>query len=131
MCERKEFDPTHFQRNSRVCVRVCARLFSLLQLCYLYAELYKQSIPKETRRIFGELHSTFMDRSAVSLYRHVLAPCSILTLARTHPSTHCLTLFFFIIIIFTQQLKVAVPDSIAADMGKPALFFILFPPLAS
>ncbi|KAI5608365.1 rho guanine nucleotide exchange factor 12 isoform X2 [Silurus asotus] len=33
-------------------------------LCYLYAELYKQSNPKETRRIFGELHSTFMDRSA-------------------------------------------------------------------
>ncbi|KAF5899837.1 rho guanine nucleotide exchange factor 12-like isoform X1, partial [Clarias magur] len=33
-------------------------------LCYLYAELYKQSNSKETRRIFGELHSTFMDRSA-------------------------------------------------------------------
>ncbi|XP_053086248.1 rho guanine nucleotide exchange factor 12 isoform X2 [Pangasianodon hypophthalmus] len=33
-------------------------------LCYLYAELYKQSNPKETRRIFGELHSTFMDRTA-------------------------------------------------------------------
>ncbi|XP_053473640.1 rho guanine nucleotide exchange factor 12 isoform X2 [Ictalurus furcatus] len=49
-------------------------------LCYLYAELYKQSNPKETRRIYGELHSTFMDRSA--------------------------------------QLKVAVPDSISADMER-------------
>ncbi|KAM9441062.1 rho guanine nucleotide exchange factor 12 isoform 2-T2 [Clarias gariepinus] len=49
-------------------------------LCYLYAELYKQSNSKETRRIFGELHSTFMDRSA--------------------------------------PLKVAVPDSISADMDR-------------
>ncbi|XP_058239842.1 rho guanine nucleotide exchange factor 12 isoform X1 [Hemibagrus wyckioides] len=49
-------------------------------LCYLYAELYKQSNPKETRRIYGELHSTFIDRSA--------------------------------------QLKVLVPDPIAADMDR-------------
>ncbi|XP_060769311.1 rho guanine nucleotide exchange factor 12 isoform X2 [Neoarius graeffei] len=44
-------------------------------LCYLYAELYKQSNPKDTRRIFGELHSTFMDRSA---QLKVVAPDSIL-----------------------------------------------------
>ncbi|XP_027034400.2 rho guanine nucleotide exchange factor 12 isoform X3 [Tachysurus fulvidraco] len=49
-------------------------------LCYLYAELYKQSNPKETRRTYSELHSTFIDRSA--------------------------------------QLKVLVPDSIAADMDR-------------
>ncbi|XP_048837433.1 rho guanine nucleotide exchange factor 12-like isoform X7 [Brienomyrus brachyistius] len=33
-------------------------------LCYLYAELYKQTNSKETRRVFMELHSFFMERGA-------------------------------------------------------------------
>ncbi|XP_023681939.2 rho guanine nucleotide exchange factor 12-like isoform X3 [Paramormyrops kingsleyae] len=33
-------------------------------LCYLYAELYKHTNSKETRRIFMELHSFFMERGA-------------------------------------------------------------------
>ncbi|KAL2095087.1 hypothetical protein ACEWY4_009806 [Coilia grayii] len=33
-------------------------------LCYLYADLYKQTNPKETRRIFMDLHTFFMDRTA-------------------------------------------------------------------
>ncbi|KAJ8280592.1 hypothetical protein GJAV_G00056630 [Gymnothorax javanicus] len=33
-------------------------------LCYLYAELYKQTSSKETRRIFMELNTFFMDRTA-------------------------------------------------------------------
>ncbi|KAL4647508.1 rho guanine nucleotide exchange factor 12-like isoform X2 [Arapaima gigas] len=35
-----------------------------LLLCYLYADLYKQTNSKETRRIFMEMHSFFMDRGA-------------------------------------------------------------------
>uniref|UniRef100_A0A3Q2CKQ0 Rho guanine nucleotide exchange factor (GEF) 12a n=1 Tax=Cyprinodon variegatus TaxID=28743 RepID=A0A3Q2CKQ0_CYPVA len=34
-------------------------------LCYLYAELYKQTNSKETRRVFLDLHTFFMDRGAV------------------------------------------------------------------
>ncbi|KAG5836913.1 hypothetical protein ANANG_G00233720 [Anguilla anguilla] len=33
-------------------------------LCYLYAELYKQTSSKDTRRIFMELNTFFMDRAA-------------------------------------------------------------------
>ncbi|KAM4742804.1 rho guanine nucleotide exchange factor 12 isoform 2-T2 [Anableps anableps] len=33
-------------------------------LCYLYAELYKQTNSKETRRVFMDLHTFFMDRGA-------------------------------------------------------------------
>ncbi|XP_036392087.1 rho guanine nucleotide exchange factor 12-like isoform X2 [Megalops cyprinoides] len=33
-------------------------------LCFLYAELYKQAGSKDTRRIFMDLHSFFMDRAA-------------------------------------------------------------------
>uniref|UniRef100_A0AAR2J0L0 DH domain-containing protein n=1 Tax=Pygocentrus nattereri TaxID=42514 RepID=A0AAR2J0L0_PYGNA len=43
----------------------CLFLFFLLQLCYLYAELYKQSNSKDTRRLFIDLHTFFMDRTAV------------------------------------------------------------------
>ncbi|XP_031427370.1 rho guanine nucleotide exchange factor 12 isoform X3 [Clupea harengus] len=49
-------------------------------LCYLYADLYKQTNPKETRRIFMDLHTFFMDRTA--------------------------------------NLKVAVPESISADLER-------------
>uniref|UniRef100_A0A6Q2ZKZ4 Rho guanine nucleotide exchange factor (GEF) 12a n=1 Tax=Esox lucius TaxID=8010 RepID=A0A6Q2ZKZ4_ESOLU len=34
-------------------------------LCYLYADLYKQTNSKETRRIFMDFHAFFMDRAAV------------------------------------------------------------------
>uniref|UniRef100_A0AAX7V9W0 Rho guanine nucleotide exchange factor (GEF) 12a n=1 Tax=Astatotilapia calliptera TaxID=8154 RepID=A0AAX7V9W0_ASTCA len=37
-------------------------------LCYLYADLYKQTNSKETRRVFMGLHNFFIDRGAVSLY---------------------------------------------------------------
>ncbi|KAB1254696.1 Rho guanine nucleotide exchange factor 12 [Camelus dromedarius] len=37
---------------------------SLLQLCYLYSDLYKQTNSKETRRVFLEFHQFFLDRSA-------------------------------------------------------------------
>uniref|UniRef100_A0A8C7W679 Rho guanine nucleotide exchange factor 12 n=1 Tax=Oncorhynchus mykiss TaxID=8022 RepID=A0A8C7W679_ONCMY len=33
-------------------------------LCYLYADLYKQTNSKETRRIFMDFHTFFMDRAA-------------------------------------------------------------------
>ncbi|XP_033832410.1 rho guanine nucleotide exchange factor 12 isoform X2 [Periophthalmus magnuspinnatus] len=33
-------------------------------LCYLYADLYKQTNSKETRRVFMDLHSFFIDRGA-------------------------------------------------------------------
>ncbi|KAM4589709.1 rho guanine nucleotide exchange factor 12 isoform 6-T6 [Fundulus diaphanus] len=33
-------------------------------LCYLYADLYKQTNSKETRRVFMDLHTFFMDRGA-------------------------------------------------------------------
>ncbi|XP_036005366.1 rho guanine nucleotide exchange factor 12 isoform X7 [Fundulus heteroclitus] len=33
-------------------------------LCYLYADLYKQTNSKETRRVFMDLHAFFMDRGA-------------------------------------------------------------------
>uniref|UniRef100_A0A4W5M8F5 DH domain-containing protein n=1 Tax=Hucho hucho TaxID=62062 RepID=A0A4W5M8F5_9TELE len=38
-------------------------------LCFLYADLYKQTNSKETRRIFMDFHTFFMDRAAV---RHTL-----------------------------------------------------------
>lgn len=37
-----------------------------LQLCYLYADLYKQTNSKDTRRVFMALHTFFIDRGAVS-----------------------------------------------------------------
>ncbi|XP_030007532.1 rho guanine nucleotide exchange factor 12 isoform X3 [Sphaeramia orbicularis] len=49
-------------------------------LCYLYADLYKQTNSKETRRVFMDLHSFFIDRGA--------------------------------------NLKVAVPESISADLDR-------------
>ncbi|KAI4900712.1 hypothetical protein NFI96_029145 [Prochilodus magdalenae] len=49
-------------------------------LCYLSTELYKQSNSKDTRRLFIELHTSFMDRTA--------------------------------------HLKVAMPDSISADLDR-------------
>ncbi|XP_037534080.1 rho guanine nucleotide exchange factor 12, partial [Nematolebias whitei] len=33
-------------------------------LCYLYADFYKQTNPKETRRVFLDFHTIFMDRAA-------------------------------------------------------------------
>ncbi len=36
------------------------------QLCYLYADFYKQTNSKETRRVFMDLHTFFIDRGAVS-----------------------------------------------------------------
>uniref|UniRef100_A0A667Y449 Rho guanine nucleotide exchange factor 12 n=1 Tax=Myripristis murdjan TaxID=586833 RepID=A0A667Y449_9TELE len=36
-------------------------------LCYLYADLYKQTNSKETRRVFMDLHNFFIDRGAVYL----------------------------------------------------------------
>uniref|UniRef100_A0A673A7Z6 Rho guanine nucleotide exchange factor (GEF) 12a n=1 Tax=Sphaeramia orbicularis TaxID=375764 RepID=A0A673A7Z6_9TELE len=52
--------------------------FDPAPLCYLYADLYKQTNSKETRRVFMDLHSFFIDRGA--------------------------------------NLKVAVPESISADL---------------
>ncbi|XP_061136953.1 rho guanine nucleotide exchange factor 12 isoform X4 [Syngnathus typhle] len=49
-------------------------------LCYLYADLYKQTNSKETRRMFMDLHTFFIDRGA--------------------------------------HLKVAVPESISADLDR-------------
>ncbi|KAI3354289.1 hypothetical protein L3Q82_018826, partial [Scortum barcoo] len=49
-------------------------------LCYLYADLYKQTNSKETRRVFMDLHTFFIDRGA--------------------------------------NLKVAVPESISADLDR-------------
>uniref|UniRef100_A0A4W6D0E1 Rho guanine nucleotide exchange factor 12 n=1 Tax=Lates calcarifer TaxID=8187 RepID=A0A4W6D0E1_LATCA len=37
-------------------------------LCYLYADLYKQTNSKETRRVFMDLHTFFIDRGAVSTF---------------------------------------------------------------
>uniref|UniRef100_A0A673A7V6 Rho guanine nucleotide exchange factor (GEF) 12a n=1 Tax=Sphaeramia orbicularis TaxID=375764 RepID=A0A673A7V6_9TELE len=43
-------------------------------LCYLYADLYKQTNSKETRRVFMDLHSFFIDRGAVkSVNVHVFS----------------------------------------------------------
>lgn len=52
----------------------------LLQLCYLYSDLYKQTNSKETRRVFLEFHQFFLDRSAVS-YQLILYNlcCSMLS----------------------------------------------------
>lgn len=44
----------------------------LLQLCYLYSDLYKQTNSKETRRVFLEFHQFFLDRSAVSYQVNVI-----------------------------------------------------------
>nr|XP_020454230.1 rho guanine nucleotide exchange factor 12-like isoform X2 [Monopterus albus] len=55
-------------------------------LCYLYADMYKQTSSKESRRIFMEFHSLFMDRTA--------------------------------------NLKVPVPETIAAEMEKRRLELI-------
>lgn len=41
-------------------------LKSYFQLCYLYADFYKQTNSKETRRVFMDLHNFFIDRGAVS-----------------------------------------------------------------
>lgn len=41
-------------------------LISCPQLCYLYADFYKQTNSKETRRVFIDLHTFFIDRGAVS-----------------------------------------------------------------
>ncbi|KAM9318422.1 rho guanine nucleotide exchange factor 12 [Pholidichthys leucotaenia] len=49
-------------------------------LCYLYADLYKQTNSKETRRVFMDLHNFFIDRAA--------------------------------------NLKVAVPESVSADLDR-------------
>ncbi|XP_054649724.1 rho guanine nucleotide exchange factor 12 isoform X3 [Dunckerocampus dactyliophorus] len=49
-------------------------------LCYLYADFYKQTNSKETRRVFMDFHNFFIDRGA--------------------------------------HLKVAVPDSISADLDR-------------
>lgn len=42
-------------------------LISCPQLCYLYADFYKQTNSKETRRVFIDLHTFFIDRGAVSV----------------------------------------------------------------
>ncbi|XP_044209651.1 rho guanine nucleotide exchange factor 12 isoform X3 [Thunnus albacares] len=55
-------------------------------LCYLYADLYKQTNSKETRRVFMDLHTFFIDRGA--------------------------------------NLKVAVPESISADLDRRRTEFI-------
>ncbi|CAK6968120.1 rho guanine nucleotide exchange factor 12 isoform X1 [Scomber scombrus] len=55
-------------------------------LCYLYADLYKQTNSKETRRVFMDLHTYFIDRGA--------------------------------------NLKVAVPESISADLDRRRTEFI-------
>uniref|UniRef100_A0A667YJG5 Rho guanine nucleotide exchange factor 12 n=1 Tax=Myripristis murdjan TaxID=586833 RepID=A0A667YJG5_9TELE len=43
-------------------------------LCYLYADLYKQTNSKETRRVFMDLHNFFIDRGAVYRRRTELIP---------------------------------------------------------
>ncbi|XP_054902717.1 rho guanine nucleotide exchange factor 12 [Poeciliopsis prolifica] len=55
-------------------------------LCYLYAEMHKQTSSKESRRLFMEFHSLFLDRTA--------------------------------------NLKVPVPDTIAAELEKRRLELI-------
>lgn len=55
-------------------------------LCYLYADLYKQTNSKETRRVFMDLHTFFIDRGA--------------------------------------NLKVAVPETISADLDRRRTEFI-------
>ncbi|XP_051903574.1 rho guanine nucleotide exchange factor 12-like [Hippocampus zosterae] len=55
-------------------------------LCFLYADIHKQSNPKESRRFFMEFHSLFVDRTA--------------------------------------NLKVSVPDAVAAELDKRRLELI-------
>uniref|UniRef100_A0A3P9LK15 Rho guanine nucleotide exchange factor 12 n=1 Tax=Oryzias latipes TaxID=8090 RepID=A0A3P9LK15_ORYLA len=43
-------------------------------LCYLYADLFKQTNPKETRRVFTDLNNFFIDRAA---HLKVLVPESV------------------------------------------------------
>uniref|UniRef100_A0A673A695 Rho guanine nucleotide exchange factor (GEF) 12a n=1 Tax=Sphaeramia orbicularis TaxID=375764 RepID=A0A673A695_9TELE len=50
-------------------------------LCYLYADLYKQTNSKETRRVFMDLHSFFIDRGAVST--HLMNTSGLLDRRRT------------------------------------------------
>ena len=51
---------------------ISSPFLSLLQLCYLYSDLYKQTNSKETRRVFLEFHQFFLDRSAVSYQVNIL-----------------------------------------------------------
>lgn len=48
-------------------ITVLRLLILCLQLCYLYTDLYKQTNSKETRRVFMDLHTFFIDRGAVSI----------------------------------------------------------------
>uniref|UniRef100_A0AAQ4QEK5 Rho guanine nucleotide exchange factor 12 n=1 Tax=Gasterosteus aculeatus aculeatus TaxID=481459 RepID=A0AAQ4QEK5_GASAC len=50
-------------------------------LCYLYADFYKQTNSKETRRVFMDLHTFFIDRGAVSAV--ICSPLSNMDRRRT------------------------------------------------
>lgn len=79
------------------------------QLCYLYADMHKQTSSKESRRFFMEFHSLFMDRTAVSY-------CALLVF----PPSSFLCLYWaelFVLFRCFQNLKVPVPETVAAELG--------------
>lgn len=88
-------------------------VFRPLQLCYLYADMHKQTSSKESRRFFMEFHSLFMDRTAVShwIWIFSISPSVSFPLDKVSHSIKYFVSFLF------QNLKVPVPETIAAELG--------------
>lgn len=87
----------------------------LCQLCYLYADMHKQTNAKESRRFFMEFHSLFMDRTAVSFF---FSSSDWFLLFYTNYEVKWLNMF---VVFLLQNLKVPVPETVSAELGKYSL----------
>lgn len=75
--------------------------------------MHKQTSSKETRRFFLEFHSLFVDRSAVS---------KTLFLSIFGPSPQILLRVYVLnFVSYFQNLKVQVPETVAAELGNVSI----------
>ncbi|KAG9351470.1 hypothetical protein JZ751_022720 [Albula glossodonta] len=86
----------------------------VLQLCYLYADLYKQTNSKETRRVFMDFHTFFMDRAAMSDLYTLQRPLQVRELC--HRLTDPVADEELGPTSEQENLKVAVPEPIASEL---------------
>lgn len=86
----------------------------VLQLCYLYADVHKQTSSRESRRFFAEFHSLFVDRAAVS-FSSGSCVCVFVPLG---PRFRLVDSFAYFARCPLQNLKVPVPEAVAAELGE-------------
>lgn len=73
--------------------------------------MHKQTNSKESRRFFIEFHSLFLDRTAVSCSGFYVV---VVLIVRAHFGRLWIKVLFFLI----QNLKVPLPELVAAELGK-------------